>query len=78
MPHPFIKNVKFEKTETRFVKASVRKQGAQGNWQTKIFATEVPVTGSYHAVAEAAIKDINAQGWEVNHIIEHSTKRECL
>lgn len=65
-------------TETRFVKASVRKENAIGAWHDQIFALTVAVTGSYHALCDEVIRLIRAEGFETNHIIDHSTKRECL
>lgn len=65
-------------TETRFVAAYVRKENAQGNFGRKVFETTVTVQGSYHKLAEELINAIRAQGYETQHIIGHSTKRNCV
>jgi hypothetical protein len=67
-----------QQMETRFIRAMARRGGAQGVFRERVFAVTVPVTGSYHAMAEAAIADINSQGYEVQYIMDHSTKRECV
>jgi len=65
-------------TETRHFRAAVRKIGSIGGLEKKDFACEVPITGSYHRMAEAAIAAIQRQGYETHHIVSHSLKPECL
>jgi hypothetical protein len=64
--------------ETRFFKVSCRKEFSQGAFYQKVFELEVEVTGSYHKMAEQAIRLIREQGYETHHIISHSTKRDTL
>lgn len=65
-------------TETRFVKAAVRPERAQGIFQPKVFELTLTVTGSYHAMAAEAIAAMRAEGFETSHIISHSYRRDCL
>lgn len=66
------------KTEIRFFAANVRKAGTQGSFGRKVFELVVTITGSHHALMDEAIRLINAEGYEVQNIIEHSTKRNCV
>jgi len=66
------------KTETRYFKAEVRKEHAQGSFAPRIFELVVTVTGSHHALMDEAIRAIRAEGFETNRIVSHSVMRDCL
>ena len=55
--------------ESRWFLARVRQQGALGSFERKRFQLTVTVTGSHHALMAEAIRLINGQGYEVDHII---------
>lgn len=65
-------------TEQRWFRAAVRQHGAQGKYTTQDFCLTVEVTGSHHQLMAEAITLINADGYEVHHIVGHSTKQECI
>lgn len=64
--------------ETRHFKASVRREGSIGAFETRIFTLVVTITGSHHSLSDEAIRLIRAEGYETERIIEHSTRRDCL
>ena len=65
-------------TETRFFRADVREEHAQGSFRPRDFELVVTVTGSHHALMAEAITKIRAEGFETHHIISHSVIRDCL
>ena len=64
--------------EVRFIRAYVRQANAQGRFDNRDFAVFIPITGSYHDMAAHAIRAINAAGFEVNYIVSHSHKKDCI
>ena len=64
--------------EQRWFRAAVREHGAIGNYTTQDFHLNVEVTGSHHKLMAEAIGIINEAGYEVHHIVGHSTKQECI
>ena len=65
-------------TEQRFVAARVRKEHAQGAFERRVLEVTVTVQGSYHTLVEELIAGIREQGYETQHIIDHSVHRHCV
>lgn len=65
-------------SELLWVKVNCRKDGSEGKFEDRVFSVTVPITGAYHTVARSIIAGVRLQGYETNHIVSHSTKRECL
>ena len=66
------------KTETRYFRAIVRKVGTDRELFSKDFECVIPMTGSYHKMMDHAFEAIEAQGYQVDTINSHSSKRDCL
>lgn len=66
------------RVEKHYFQAKVRKHGAIGVFYTQNFAVFVTVLGGHKQLIEEAICGINAQGYEVHHIINHASQKECL
>lgn len=65
-------------TEERWFRAAVRPHGSIGQFTTKDFIMTVTVTGSHCSLMAEAIGVIHSRGFEVHHIVAHSSKRETL
>lgn len=71
-------NAAYVPYETRYCRASVRQEGAQGVYETRVFACLIPINGSHDETNLNLIRSIRDQGFETQRIIEHSAKRDCV
>ncbi|MDQ2066753.1 hypothetical protein Q9295_10220 [Xinfangfangia sp. CPCC 101601] len=65
-------------TEQRYFRAKVRNQGALGRFYRRDFCLTVEVQGSHDKLIAEAIQGITAKGYEVQNILSHSAKKDCL